>query len=384
MNTSKKIMDLALGKISFSTIQKYLSNKNWRAIPIKREDLFIWHWGNPTTIEILLPLDRTFADYDELMIQALGKIALAENRDIEQVINDFLLPPSDIIKFKVNNKKTENGLITFNACFTLLENAKKSLFATACDIVNPTSYHQRMSYKKAQQFIDSCFFGQTERGSFVASVICPFINTTEDEKPSHLSQYTPDEFLVGSFTRTVTKKYMNSLLKIKQTVKSKKFEIIDELADSDTISGNFIESLLELGEYGENGEVEIITSWSPILREKADVPNVISLTKDFIAPLEFIASKLKPQDVKGIDGEFIGKISRAQADPDPCNRTVREITFKFVGNEDKLMTAKVLLPPEDFSEACKALDKGLNVKISGSLMQYGKTKVINNPVFQFV
>ena len=85
-----------------------------------------------------------------------------------------------------------------------------------------------------------------------------------------------------------------------------------------------------------------------------------------------------------MNGVFIGKISRAQAEPDPNNRTVGEITLKFIGDEDKIMTAKVLLIPEDFSKALEALDKGLNVRISGDILKSGKSKTINNPVFELL
>ena len=93
--------------------------------------------------------------------------------------------------------------------------------------------------------------------------------------------------------------------------------------------------------------------------------------------------KLKPVD-DGVDGVFVGKISKAQADPDPNNRTMGEITFNFIGNDEKIMNAKVFLIPEDFSKACEALDKGLNVKISGKLIPSGKTKTIVNPEFELL
>jgi hypothetical protein len=45
-------------------------------------------------VEILLPLDRVFGDYSESILAALQKIALAEDRDISQVIDDLLMPPT--------------------------------------------------------------------------------------------------------------------------------------------------------------------------------------------------------------------------------------------------------------------------------------------------
>lgn len=380
MSINKKVISIAIEKISFATIQRYLQNRNWQKMRSKREHLAIFFTEVPTPTEILLPLDRNFIDYSDHIYNALSKISITENREIEQVVNDLLLPPSDVVRFRVDNKSTEYGLITFTEGFNLLENAKKSLFTTACDVLHPALFHKRMSYKSAQQFIESCYLGQTERGSFIASVVCPFINGTVDENPIQLSLFNTEEDLVNSFTRTVTKRYMKSLARLKDVIEKGNHEIMEDQAQPEMISANFIESIMELGEYGEKEEIEIFTSWSSITKEIVDVPKSVTFTKDYIPPMASIVAKLRPRD-EGKDGTFVGKVSKAQADPDPDNRSEGEITFNFIGDEDKIVKAKVFLSPQDFSKACEALDKGFNVKVSGKLKISGKTKTIENPIF---
>jgi hypothetical protein len=371
---------VTVGKINFTTLNKYLQNKLWTKIQSKRTDIAIFY-SDYFKEEIICPLDRGFADYSDLMLSAVNKIAIVEKRPIEQIINDLLLPPSDVIRFRVDNKRTENGLISFSEGFALLENAKKSLLTTAYDILQPQFYHKKLSNKNAQQFIDSCYLGQTERGSFIASVVCPFINNTVDEKPSQLSLFNSEEELVSSFTRKVTKRYMSSLAKLKQVIERGDYSDLEKPVNAtDIISANFIESIIELGEYGEKEQIEIQTSWSAITPEIVDIPKTITFTKDYIPPLESIAAKLKPKD-EGKEGVFIGKISRAQADPDSSNRTDGEIMFNFLVDADKVIKAKVILNPHDFSQALDALDRGLSVRISGLLKTSGKSKVIENPVF---
>jgi hypothetical protein len=283
-----------------------------------------------------------------------------------------------VIRFKVENRRTEYGLISFAEGFSLLENAKKSLFTTACDITNPSLFHKRLSSKPAQQFIDSCYLGQTERGSFVASVICPFINETIDDKPVQLSLFHPHNDLINSFTRKVTRRYMQSLSRLKNIIEVGNHELIEDPHQGEVISANFIESIIELGEYGDNEEIEIQTSWSFATQEVVDTPRLITFTKDYIGPMESIVERLKPKD-EGKAGQFIGKISKAQADPDTNNRSEGEITFNFIGDEDKITKAKVFLSVEDFRKALDAFDKGYNVKINGLLKSSGKSKIIQDP-----
>jgi len=383
MNLNNKSLELAIERISFATIQRYLANRNWMKKFSKREHLAIFFTEHPRPTEILLPLTREFGDYKDLIYAALVNISKVENREITQVINDLLLPPSDVIRFRVDNKRTEYGLISFAEGFSLLENARKSLFTTACDLASPAFFHKRLASKPAQQFIDSCYLGQTERGSFIASVICPFINETVDDSPSQLSLFHSHSELINSFTRKVTRRYMQSLLKLKTVIESGNHELIEDPDQPGIISANFIESIIELGEYGENEELEIQASWSFATQEAKDVPGIITLTKDYIAPMESMVARLKPRD-EGKAGQFIGKISRAQADPDSGSRNEGEIMFNFIGDEDKIIKAKVFLNVEDFSKALEALDKGADVRIKGVLKSSGKSNIIQDPHFEIL
>ena len=120
-------------KINFTSLNKYLNNKLWTKVLSNRTDIAIFY-SEYFKEEIICPLDRGFADYNELIVSAIKKISRVESRPIEQVLNDLLLPPSDIIRFRVDNKRTEFGLISFAEGFALLENAKKSLLTTAYDL----------------------------------------------------------------------------------------------------------------------------------------------------------------------------------------------------------------------------------------------------------
>ena len=372
---------ILLEKINFLTIQRYLQNRHWVKVNSKRQNLAIFVFGNPVFCEVIIPLERGFGDYLDLIDKAINKIAQVEQRDPIQIVNDLLTPPSDIVRFRAKSKSTEQGLITFNEGFSLLENAKKSLFTTACDIANPTLYHKRMSYKSAKQFIDSCYLGQTERGSFVASVVCPFIDSTAGETPTVLTLFNDEKDFSQSFTRKVTRRFMQSLQRVKNAIETGQHSLIEDPNESEVISANFIESIVELGEFGEKDEIEIFVSWSSATPEVNDIPKSVSFTKDYISPMQSVISRLKPKD-EGKQGTFVGKVSRAEAEPDSSTRSEGEIIFNFIGDDEKITKASVLLSTVDFSQACEALDKGYNVTISGMLSTSGKIKTIQNPNFK--
>ncbi len=125
MKSLDKILDIATEKIGFPILQKYLLNNNFKKIESRRNDLAIFFKDEGKPVEIVIPLNRNFIDYKTSIKNILEKISAYQDRNIEYVINDLIIPPSDIIRFRVVNEGTENGLISFHDGFNLLENAKK-------------------------------------------------------------------------------------------------------------------------------------------------------------------------------------------------------------------------------------------------------------------
>lgn len=383
MKSLDKILEIATEKIGFPILQKYLLNNNFKKIESRRNDLAIFFKDEGKPVEIVIPLNRNFIDYKTSIKNILEKISAYQDRNIEYVINDLIIPPSDIIRFRVVNEGTENGLISFHDGFNLLENAKKSLYATACDIVAPSIYHKKLYSKSANQFIDSCYLGQTERGSFIASIVCPFINSSREENAVQLSLFNEEEVLETSLTRTITKKFIKSLHEVKSNIEIGNYDFLEEQVNADQISVNFLESIVELSEYGEKDQIDISVSWTNHIEKIHDLPSEITFTKDYIQPLEYIIEKYIPKD-DGILGSFVGKISKAEANPDIDKRNSGEVTFNFINDLDKAVKARVNLSSEQFSDALIAMKMGQNVKIDGQLISEGKSKFINNPTFKII
>lgn len=368
--------------INFTVLQRYLVNRGWEKKNSKRDQIAIYFKNLPSPSEILLPFNSSFSDYNNLIKKAIKIISENEQRPQEVIINDLLLPPSDTIRFRVVNEDTEHGIIPFNDGFSLLENAKKSLIVAACDIASPAKYHKKLSNKRAQQFIDSCYLGHTEKGSFIAVIVCPFINSANSDKPNVLSLFNSENELYDSDTRHITKKYMQSLNTIKNKIENDDHYYFENLDDKDIISANFFESLLDLSDYGDNEVIEISASWSVHCKDIPQVENKVSFNKDFVSPIESILNRLRPK-FEEYEGTFVGQISQAKADPDPSSRTECEIIFSYI-NDDKAEKAKVILHPDDFSKACTAFDKGANVMVKGKMQKSGRTRTIINTIFQVI
>ena len=375
----------AVPELKFTELQAYLRNTGWARIEAPKQSIALFQKQiGHNFFETLLPLSKDYSDYCYRIVDVLENIALAENREVHQVLTDLSIPPGDTVRFRVINKDTVGGTISFLEGFNLLEGAKKALFSTACDIVQPEKYHKRLGLKGAQQFIEECRLGQTEKGSFIASVICPFVNQTPEDKAYQLSIFNQAEEFRHSLTRKVTTRLMSSLAEIKNAIDRGEENRIVDLEGENTISGNFLESIVELHSTKETSEIEIITSWSVFAEEQPQIARSIKFSNDYIPVLENIISKVKPID-KGFEDDFVGKISLTKADPDIHSRTEGEIILNYIiGDEEKVSKARVVLSNQDYDKACEAHKQGKSVKIRGKLVTVGRSKSIENPSFEIV
>ena len=380
---SRKIHDIA-SRVNFTSLQQYFLSRGWKKIETKKGDVAVIVSPDDNPIyDVLLPLSRDFADYDDAIVSAIKKLSDFEKRDEFQIIGDLIAPPSDIVRFRVENETTNAGLIPLKAGFDLLESARKALLSAASDIVSPSLYHKRMSYKSAVQFIDACYLGQTERGSYIASIVCPFIKVSEEDEATQLTLFSSNEELRTSITRGVTKKLMSSIVRIKKAIESGNIDALLNSEGSDLISANFLESIVEINEYTQNSKIEIATTWAPTLPVPVDIPAKIELTNDYIEPIRSIIDRISP-DIVETAGEYVGKISQIKANPDIRNRENGEISFIFINEEEKAINAKVTLHGNDLRDAIRAFENGKNVKISGNLKILSRQKVIEGASFRII
>ena len=364
-------------------------NKRWTKINTRREYVAVFYLENSTDIrdEILLPLSKEFADYTKSIYDAILTISKVEEREIDQVVNDLLLPPSDIIRFRFQNdsENLKYGLIKLADSFTLFDCAKKSLYASACDLLkkNKEIYYKRLYDKKVERFIDNCYLGQTERGSFIASIVCPFINELDNDVVTKMSLFSSEEELSNSLTRSITKKYVKSIIKLKSVVEDNKQEDFFANKNEDDISINFADSIVELTEFAGNSTIEIIPSFSSFTNDMVEFNKPIILTKDYTEPLKTIIRKHTSVYQNSIKSG-IGKLSGASAAPQLTDRNNVELTFHFLDNNNKASKAKVILDKEYLGEAVKAFELGLDVVVMGELKMNGKNKIFEYPEFKVI
>jgi len=154
--------------ISPQSVREYAKANGWEQVKegVKGR-IYLFRHSSEALRQIIIPIDANITEYAEMVLDAAWRIAAIENRSIESVLNDLMLPNADVLRFRLIEPETVGGSVSLQDGINLLEGAKKALLAAACSVVSPQSHHARMSRTEAAELLSSCRLGQTERGSYI-------------------------------------------------------------------------------------------------------------------------------------------------------------------------------------------------------------------------
>lgn len=362
---SVNFMDLT-EKISPLAFAKYLKDMGWEQFPSKRQYIKIFQYEkNDDFFQVVIPTEKKLNDYKEAMYKAVVTVAEVENKSVEQVLLYLLNPNTDILKIRLEKKDVEAGNILFDDAIRMYENAKRLLAATALDILHPKKYHQGRMDDCVLKFLSSCRFGQTEIGSYVVSVVCPFAELDENEDYKQLSIFSDEEQCANSLTRQVTSRVMKNISFIKNQIDNGEMDKLILQDEDKIISANFYEALGGLNLDSNGADVEFIAEWSPIVKNTDCVKNRILLTHDYYQPIETTIERLKDETNKST--RIIGRIKKLESSPDVQKRKIGKITVVYLDENDKRKTVTVNLNKNEYDKAIKAHKRGFHVEIVGEI-----------------
>ena len=359
-------------KINPLAFSKYLKDTGWSLFPSKKTYIKTYQLEkNDDFYQVIIPVEKRLADYKEAMYKAVLTVAQTEKKSVEQVMLYLLNPNTDILKIRLERKDVEAGSILFDDAIRLYENAKKLLAATALDVLHPRKYHQGRTDDAVSKFLSECRFGQTEIGSYVVSVVCPFAELDEKEGYKQLSIFSDEEQCAKSLTRQVTNRVMDNINQIKKHIDDGNMDDLLSAEEGAAISANFYEALTGLNLDSEGTSVEFIAEWSPAVKNRRGTGSRVLLTHDYYQPIETAADRLKERT--DTLTKILGRINKLESAPDLAKRKEGKVTVTYLDENDKKKTATVRLSKEDYDRAIEAHEKGLYVEIAGSLSKGKRT-----------
>lgn len=374
--TMLKNNSIDVNKLKPSYIRLFLEKCGWEEIVFKNKKRFDVYQKKKDgeLYQINVPIFDNLSDYEDMIVEACNEIAFFEGLEFDDVVSKICNPQADIIKIRTNNPEVFDGSIPFDTAINLFENSKKVIADAAMDVSNKMTYRTARYGKDVERFISKCRFGQTKRGSYVISIICPFDNVDENGR-EQLTLISEPAVKMENYTRQVVKKLFSSIKKISSAIENNR-DLSDLLKqDSDDfVSLNFMEDLGNLGVSDRDGFVEIKAELDPTLKEEAPLQAVVFESNKKTKLVNFVETyKQKELDDQKTD-TFYGYISKTKSEPILQQRVDGEITIK---EQSTGLNYRVVLQNKDYDRALVAHKNGKLVKIVG-IKQNDR---IINPIF---
>lgn len=365
---SVNLLDLT-EKVNPLLFAKYLRETGWNNIPRKNNNLRVYQIiaKEGELFQVTIPMDKTLLDYKMAMYEAVESVAFVEGRSTEQVMLFLLNPNTDILKIRLDRKDVEIGNIFFDDAIRIYENTKKLLAATAQDVLHPRQYHRGRIDDSILRFIGNCRFGQTEIGSYIVSVVCPFVELSETEGYQQLSIFSDEEKCAGSLTRLVTNRVMTNISKIKQNIDNGDEDKLVSTQEPAIISANFYEALAGLNLDIEGANVEFFAQWSPTVKKNRSENSHIVLSHDYYQPITSAIGKIHSRT--NTKARILGRIKKLESSPDVASRTTGKVTVVYLDEDEKKKNITANLSKEDYDKAIQAHTTGSYIEMIGDITQ---------------
>jgi hypothetical protein len=310
------------------------------------------HWR-----QLLVPMDETFDDYDKRVFEVVQTLSEIESRSATEILNDLLMPDSDVPRYHVTSPAASRGLVPLVEGIDLVEGAKKSLLASACSVVNPVPHHPRMSRTEALQLIAACQLGQTERGSFTLALSCP-VHAVEADQP----------LLAGDepFARSATSLLMRSVHRVVRAIEDdRETDVFEETETEPVVSANLCEAILQMQPSADQSTLGISVSWATTLPPLTPLPATVRIKAEYFPIIEDIYKKLLPTKTPAAS-LFFGKVVTLNGQASDDGRMQGETTLALLYDEE-ILKARADLSPDDYQKAVDAHRKAEPVKFWGVL-----------------
>lgn len=359
----------ALKLISPQHVRSYAIAKGWQRVPKVNGNIALFQRPTDDWRQLIVPMDESMEDYSQRIFEVVEKLAELESRSIVQVLNDLIMAEADVLRYRVMSSATGKGTVPLVEGFKLLEGAKKSVLAAACSVVHPVSYHPRMTQRKAQQLLQACQLGQTERGSFTLTVSCPLRAVEEDQS-----------LLPGSipFTRQATVLLIQSMHEIVSAIESDRVsQFVDsQLASAESneqisptsrtvISANLCSALLNMQPSEEDSDLTVSATWAATLPNETDLPTSVRIKRDYFPIIGDVYEELRPSE-SPTASLFVAYVDTLNGQPNKNGEVQGDVTLS-VFYEEELWKAHVDLGAAEYQIAVDAHRNASMVRFKGIL-----------------
>jgi len=238
-------------------------------------------------VELIVPTSPQARDFGRRMEELVDDLAEAESRSANDILTDLTLAPFDVIKVR-SPDADDYGSIRLATGIDLHEEARNLVSAAANAAASPLprrSWRGRR-FEEVTSYLNNVRLGQSQRGSFVLTILSPWDFTPETELSLDLGETT--------FGRRVTRSLASALEATEAAIRNSVASGVTPFVDAYKagVSSNLCQALAKLAREGDG--IDVSVSWSPVQPEQ--IPVFIRLKREDASVLTEAAKILASQE----------------------------------------------------------------------------------------
>jgi hypothetical protein len=358
MSFDTKILDAnALKQITPSALRAYAAAQGWRKTEPYGEHSDVYAFEGK---EVILPGTELLADYAAAVSRVLSLIARVEERDELQLYFDLSTADQDVVRVRAP-RTTDDGSVQIEPGVELFVQARNLLLSAACSVSEPRRAYRAGRIKEASTYIDKVRLGQTQRGSFIVTLLSPVPPMLDTTVQTGFWPALAEE----PFERRVTRRLMEGLAATREAVENANrgggfagFEAAVERG----VSANLCDALAALVERGDGADVSV--TWAQT-RQAPQPRDTIEFPPSDAAILREAAKLFRDREPRAdevIEG-FIVKLSRDEGEVDG------RATLRAFIDEHRPVAVTADLPQKIYEQAVAAHQTQSPVSIRGDLVR---------------
>ena len=320
--------------------------------------------------EALLPMDRELRDYALRMGELLAVLATVENRSQWQVYSDLLTIASDVVRIRIVDAELADGTLPIEEHAQIAQKARDLVLAAACAATERRPvWHQRKP-DQAMDHVRRVRIGQSERGSYVVTVISRITPLLHAQIPLFESE--------EPYERRVTQTLAQSLHALEraatQAALTQEMTAFDK-GISQGLNANLCDAVVGLwGGEERQRSLEFSFAWSPARPIDPAMVRRVAFSSDRIPVIREAGRQLRERAPLP-DFELRGPVVKLER---PEGAPSGKVTI--VGLlDDRQIRVAVELDDAQYHAAVQAHDQGSTVQMVGILTKEGRGFAMRNP-----
>lgn len=355
-------------------IEVYLLAHGWE---VKIRNQMYSTWLGPSELgrtHLFLPFSKEPADYEDRLYEVVSQLAAIERREPEIVTTNLRYAGADLVRIRLVSPRVGPGELPLEDGRSLFEGAWDMMWAAACAAVQPRANFGPRAPGGATDYLDGVRLGQTERGSYVVTVI-------SDVTPPDQQSLVPDEsaHLEIPFERQVTTRLVDALNATHRAAKN----VIAEQSDvgetfegvvEEGVSANLCAAITKMATEKAAANVHIAVDWASSRRPTTEHRPSVTFEPSTLPVLEEAVNVLRqfgPFENEVIEG-FVIRLNRGKEE-----EAIGSIVIEGLV-QGTIRRVHVELPDEQYHLAITAHEERRPVRVRGTLAKRGRNWILSD------